>query len=187
MLDHVGLEVTDFDRSRAFYVAALVPLGLEPLMEPAPGICGFGDPSVGKPFFWINERGRAPVSGAHVAFEAAGTEAVDAFHAAALAAGAPTTARPARGRCTTRATTGPSCTTSTATTWRPSSTGPERPRGVSEERMKGLEPSTFCMASRRSSQLSYIRGSRQSTGRDEALQAAPPGPGAPRAGGARRP
>jgi hypothetical protein len=28
---------------------------------------------------------------------------------------------------------------------------------VSEERMKGLEPSTFCMASRRSSQLSYIR------------------------------
>ncbi len=30
-------------------------------------------------------------------------------------------------------------------------------RGFHEERMKGLEPSTFCMASRRSSQLSYIR------------------------------
>jgi hypothetical protein len=29
---------------------------------------------------------------------------------------------------------------------------------VSVKRMKGLEPSTFCMASRRSSQLSYIRG-----------------------------
>ena len=27
------------------------------------------------------------------------------------------------------------------------------------KRMKGLEPSTFCMASRRSSQLSYIRAS----------------------------
>jgi hypothetical protein len=26
------------------------------------------------------------------------------------------------------------------------------------ERMMGLEPTTFCMASRRSSQLSYIRG-----------------------------
>ena len=26
-----------------------------------------------------------------------------------------------------------------------------------EERMMGLEPTTFCMASRRSSQLSYIR------------------------------
>jgi hypothetical protein len=30
-----------------------------------------------------------------------------------------------------------------------------------KKRMKGLEPSTFCMASRRSSQLSYIRGRRQ--------------------------
>ena len=38
-------------------------------------------------------------------------------------------------------------------------------RGLFEERMMGLEPTTFCMASRRSSQLSYIRGNRQSTGR----------------------
>ena len=30
-------------------------------------------------------------------------------------------------------------------------------RGLREERMMGLEPTTFCMASRRSSQLSYIR------------------------------
>ena len=39
----------------------------------------------------------------------------------------------------------------------------ERPAiaGLSEERMKGLEPSTFCMASRRSSQLSYIRARRR--------------------------
>jgi hypothetical protein len=29
--------------------------------------------------------------------------------------------------------------------------------GDQEERMMGLEPTTFCMASRRSSQLSYIR------------------------------
>jgi hypothetical protein len=28
------------------------------------------------------------------------------------------------------------------------------------ERVKGLEPSTFCMASRRSSQLSYTRSKR---------------------------
>ena len=32
--------------------------------------------------------------------------------------------------------------------------------GLDPKRMKGLEPSTFCMASRRSSQLSYIRASR---------------------------
>jgi hypothetical protein len=30
-------------------------------------------------------------------------------------------------------------------------------RGFLRERLKGLEPSTFCMASRRSSQLSYSR------------------------------
>ena len=35
---------------------------------------------------------------------------------------------------------------------------PGRPQnGMEPKRMKGLEPSTFCMASRRSSQLSYIR------------------------------
>ena len=32
------------------------------------------------------------------------------------------------------------------------------PLGVRLERVKGLEPSTFCMASRRSSRLSYTRG-----------------------------
>jgi hypothetical protein len=35
-------------------------------------------------------------------------------------------------------------------------------RGFFEKRMMGLEPTTFCMASRRSSQLSYIRGTRVS-------------------------
>ena len=34
------------------------------------------------------------------------------------------------------------------------------PRGGRLERVKGLEPSTFCMASRRSSQLSYTRSKR---------------------------
>jgi hypothetical protein len=34
-------------------------------------------------------------------------------------------------------------------------TPPER--GFPDKRLKGLEPSTFCMASRRSSQLSYSR------------------------------
>jgi hypothetical protein len=34
-------------------------------------------------------------------------------------------------------------------------------RGFRGERMMGLEPTTFCMASRRSSQLSYIREGRQ--------------------------
>ena len=38
-----------------------------------------------------------------------------------------------------------------------------KPSGIREERLKGLEPSTFCMASRRSSQLSYSRESAEYT------------------------
>jgi catechol 2,3-dioxygenase-like lactoylglutathione lyase family enzyme len=86
MLDHVGLDVSDYDRSRAFYEKALAPLGLRLLMEPAPGIGGFGNGQ--KPFFWIATGRRAPQSGVHVAFAVDDRARVDAFHAAALAAGA---------------------------------------------------------------------------------------------------
>jgi len=88
MLDHVGIEVSDLARSKAFYEAALAPLGIRLLME-FEGATGFGkDTEHGpKPFFWIYERGRPAVSGAHVAFGARTADLVDAFHAAALAAG----------------------------------------------------------------------------------------------------
>jgi catechol 2,3-dioxygenase-like lactoylglutathione lyase family enzyme len=85
MLDHVGIEVGDFDRSRGFYEAALAPLGLALLIEPLPTLAGFGEGD--KPFFWISVRDRPVVHGAHVAFGAPDRPAVDAFHAAALAAG----------------------------------------------------------------------------------------------------
>lgn len=85
MLDHVGFDVSDYGRSKAFYEKALAPLGLKLLMEPAPGIGGFGDGQ--KPFFWIGKRG-APQGGIHVAFAAGNRETVDSFHAAALEAGA---------------------------------------------------------------------------------------------------
>ena len=88
MLDHIGIEVSDYERSKAFYAEALKPLGMELLMEPAPGACGFGLPADQKPFFWISARGGPAGAGAHVAFAAPSTELVDAFHAAALAAGA---------------------------------------------------------------------------------------------------
>jgi catechol 2,3-dioxygenase-like lactoylglutathione lyase family enzyme len=88
MLDHVGIEVSDLARSKGFYEAALEPLGIRLLME-FEGAAGFGkDTEHGpKPFFWIQGRGRPPVSGAHVAFGARTAELVDSFHAAALAAG----------------------------------------------------------------------------------------------------
>jgi catechol 2,3-dioxygenase-like lactoylglutathione lyase family enzyme len=84
VIDHVGFDVSDYERSRAFYEKALAPLGLKLLMEPAPGVGGFGDGQ--KPFFWIGTRAE-PQTGIHVAFEADRREVVDAFHAAALQAG----------------------------------------------------------------------------------------------------
>jgi catechol 2,3-dioxygenase-like lactoylglutathione lyase family enzyme len=88
MLDHVGIEVSDLERSKAFYGKALEPLGIGLMME-FEGAIGFGkETEYGpKPFFWIHARGRPAVSGAHVAFGVRDAAGVDAFHAAALAAG----------------------------------------------------------------------------------------------------
>jgi catechol 2,3-dioxygenase-like lactoylglutathione lyase family enzyme len=89
VLDHVGIEVSQLARSKAFYEAALAPLGIRLVMEFGEGAAGFGKETEHgpKPFFWIQERGRPAASGAHVAFGVRSTEGVDAFHAAALAAG----------------------------------------------------------------------------------------------------
>jgi catechol 2,3-dioxygenase-like lactoylglutathione lyase family enzyme len=89
MLDHVGVEVADLDRSRAFYQAALAPLGIAVAMSPMPGALGFGGEvdGVRRPYFWLMARGRPPVSGAHLAFAAPDRDAVDAFHGAGLAGG----------------------------------------------------------------------------------------------------
>ncbi len=90
MLDHIGLAVADFDRARAFYRAALKPLGLGVVMEVTAAEtggdahAGFGDE--GKPFFWIGT-GAKPRGGVHVAFAAQTRAEVDAFYAAAIAAG----------------------------------------------------------------------------------------------------
>jgi catechol 2,3-dioxygenase-like lactoylglutathione lyase family enzyme len=83
-LDHVSLDVGDYEASKAFYEAALAPLGIRLMMEPASGVGGFGDEF---PFFWIGARGVGPDSGTHVAFTAEDRATVDRFHEAALAAG----------------------------------------------------------------------------------------------------
>ena len=85
MLDHVGVNVSDLAAARSFYSAALEPLGIKPIMEFEGIACGFGDDQ--KPYFWIAQRDPATPS-AHVAFAAPDRATVDAFHAAALAAGA---------------------------------------------------------------------------------------------------
>jgi catechol 2,3-dioxygenase-like lactoylglutathione lyase family enzyme len=84
MIDHVGFGVSDYEASKAFYAKALEPLGIELLMEPIPSTGGFG--RNGKPFFWISGE-RPAQTGLHVALACESSDLVDAFHAAALAAG----------------------------------------------------------------------------------------------------
>jgi catechol 2,3-dioxygenase-like lactoylglutathione lyase family enzyme len=83
-LDHVGLDVSDYQASKAFYQQALAPLGMSLMMEPIEGVGGFGD---NFPFFWIGQRSRGADSGTHVAFRTEDRASVDAFHAAAIGAG----------------------------------------------------------------------------------------------------
>jgi catechol 2,3-dioxygenase-like lactoylglutathione lyase family enzyme len=85
MYDHVGVNVKDYATSRAFYEQALAPLGYGIVMAfdewKAAGLGPEGHPG-----FWISER--EPFgTGTHVAFRVDDRATVDAFHAAALAAG----------------------------------------------------------------------------------------------------
>jgi catechol 2,3-dioxygenase-like lactoylglutathione lyase family enzyme len=126
MLNHLGLNVADFDRSKDFYERALAPLGISLIMEPVPGVAGFGEDE--KPYFWIARDRGAPQTGVHVAFEAASREPVDAFQRPRSRRVGRTTAAPACARSTTPATTAPTSWTRTATTSRPSATGrPDEP------------------------------------------------------------
>jgi len=92
VIDHIGFPVSDYTRSKTFYSRALAPLGYTLVMEidgahtesHAPA-AGFG--KGGKPDFWIGGEGglEKPL---HVAIVAADRASVDAFHGAALGAGA---------------------------------------------------------------------------------------------------
>jgi len=90
MFDHIGLPVADYARSRAFYTAALAPLGIVVAKEVtvemtgSEAFAGFG--RNGRPQFWIGS-GQKIEGRLHVAFEAASRELVQAFYEAALAAG----------------------------------------------------------------------------------------------------
>ena len=90
MIDHVGFPVSDYARSKAFYDKALAPLGYTLVMEVQQDendarAAGFG--IGGKPDFWIGGEGalNKPV---HIAVVAKDRAAVDAFHEAAMTAGA---------------------------------------------------------------------------------------------------
>jgi len=83
MLDHIALTIHDFQRSKAFYQAALAPLGIELVLEIS-GWAGFGWGD--KPELMI--RGGSSTSPAlRIAFRAEDRETVHRFHQEALAAG----------------------------------------------------------------------------------------------------
>jgi catechol 2,3-dioxygenase-like lactoylglutathione lyase family enzyme len=84
MIDHLTLTVRDVERSIAFYNQALMPLGYGVTMR-FENFVGLGTKQ--KPFFWLKS-GPTPTQPMHLAFIAPSREAVDGFHAAALAAGA---------------------------------------------------------------------------------------------------
>lgn len=90
MIDHTGLSVSNFARSKAFYEQALNPIGYSLIMALSAAetggtdVAGFGVPP--KPDFWIAS-GNPNVPPIHIAFRAESRAMVDAFYKAAIAAG----------------------------------------------------------------------------------------------------
>ena len=89
MIDHCGVFATHFATSKAFYDAAMGALGARVLMTVptehtgGKGYIGYGRQ---KPDFWVLESDAAG-PGRHYAFTANNRAEVDAFYAAAMAAG----------------------------------------------------------------------------------------------------
>ena len=90
MLDHVSLGVTDLERSRRFYDAALHPLGIVRTVDFGSGRgsdYGAMAGSLGVEFTITVEPNVVTSRGMHLCFRAPGRTAVRAFHAAAIASG----------------------------------------------------------------------------------------------------
>lgn len=123
MIDHLGINVADFDASKAFYDKAMAPLGAALLymvpLEYTGGkkVGGYGRD---RPVFWLQEGKDGQKAHQHVAFTARSRAEVEAFYAAALAPAARTMAGRACARTITRTTMAPSSSIPTATTSRPS-------------------------------------------------------------------
>ena len=82
-IDHIGLAVADYERSKAFYQRCLAPLGMSLIVE-IDGWAGFGRGD--KADFWFGPDQVVAVP-MHIAFHADSRAAVDAFYEAGLDAG----------------------------------------------------------------------------------------------------
>jgi catechol 2,3-dioxygenase-like lactoylglutathione lyase family enzyme len=96
MIDHISIPVRDLKAAARFYDALLAPLGMRRVRE-APHTVGYGKTY---PEFWLNERPHLQVqpddSGLHICLRAPDAEAVDGFHAAAVATGAKSDGAPGK-------------------------------------------------------------------------------------------
>jgi catechol 2,3-dioxygenase-like lactoylglutathione lyase family enzyme len=90
MIDHTGIRVSSFERSKAFYQKALAPLGYRLQLE-FKQTAGFRAAVAGKTDdpggdFWITG-GEPFTPRSHIAFRAGNRDEVNAFYTAAIAAG----------------------------------------------------------------------------------------------------
>lgn len=89
MIDHLGINCTDWGRAQEFYDRVLGVLGYSRQLDYEAAI-GYGRD--GHPAFWIADGSRNGANGpnreVHIAFQAADAAAVRAFYDAALALGA---------------------------------------------------------------------------------------------------
>lgn len=94
MLDHIGITVNDYEKSKAFYQKALASLGYELLIE-VQGFAGFGPKETGGAIanFWMHQS-ETPTANIHIAFKAESRELVDRFYEAAIAAGGKCNGKP---------------------------------------------------------------------------------------------
>lgn len=90
MLDHTGLNVSNPEKSKKFYDAALAPLGYSVLKEIPKeytgGLMVLGYGNTEHPDFWMVQ-GTPNTPHLHVAFRAKNRKEVDEFYKAAMAAG----------------------------------------------------------------------------------------------------
>jgi catechol 2,3-dioxygenase-like lactoylglutathione lyase family enzyme len=89
MLDHIGLQVRDVEKSLHLYLLAFAPIGMHEAMRFPAGdsiVVGLAGPD-GTPVFWLGPTTDVETRELHVAFRAPDRAAVDAVHAAAVAAG----------------------------------------------------------------------------------------------------
>ncbi len=90
MIDHLGVQVADVEKSLAFYLGTFAPIGMREVMRFPVGdafVVALASPG-GSPDFWLSPAQGRETRELHVAFSAGGREAVDRVHEAAVAAGA---------------------------------------------------------------------------------------------------